>query len=234
MNAYDFKLLRTEMVAQLRRRGVEDTAVLQAMNTVPREDFVLAQLRAYAYEDGPLPIPAGQTISQPYIVALMIEALALKPNDRVLEVGTGSGYAAAVLSCIANSVYSVERQPELVTYARQRLTRGGYDNVQVRYSNGTLGWPEEAPFDAILVSAGGPAIPPSLREQLAEGGHLVMPVGSHIRHQQLIRLTRLPDNCFHEEWLAAVAFVPLVGKEGWPAQEGVKQPFWRTLVFRYE
>jgi len=212
-----FSTLRAQMVAeQIKARGIDDTAVLAAMNVVPRECFVMAPFRSFAYADMPLPIPAGQTISQPYVVAFMINALQLKDGDRALEIGTGSGYAAAVLSCIAKEVYTVERHEVLVQYARQRLADLGYDNVWVHHGNGTLGWPEHAPYDAILVSAGGPVIPPSLRRQLAGNGRLVMPVSSYPQHQMLVRLRRQNEGEFTLEKLGAVAFVPLIGVEGWP------------------
>lgn len=211
-----FAKWRTAMVEeQLVGRGISDAAVLDAMSLVPREVFVLPIYRDIAYEDTPLPILAGQTISQPYVVAYMIASLQLKEADRVLEVGTGSGYEAAVLSRIACEVYTVERHERLVAYARKRLTQLGYDNVQLRHGDGTLGWPEHAPYDAIIVSAGGPFVPPSLLQQLAMNGRLVMPVGCDAYHQVLIRYTKEgPDSVFTEE-LGPVAFVPLIGSEGW-------------------
>lgn len=219
-----FSTLRARMVAeQIEARGIEDAAVLAAMSTVPRECFVMAPFRSFAYADMPLPIPAGQTISQPYVVAFMISFLQLKAADRVLEIGTGSGYAAAVLSRIAKEVYTVERHEVLVQYARQRLADLGYDNVWVHHGNGTLGWQEHAPYDAILVSAGGPVVPPSLRRQLAGNGRLVMPVSSYLHHQMLIRLTRRSEAKFTLEKLGPVAFVPLVGVEGWPDVAGTAE-----------
>lgn len=204
---------------QLKGRGITDTAVLAAMNTVPREHFVLPAYRDIAYEDSPLPIPAGQTISQPYIVAYMLSALQLKPTDRVLEVGTGSGYEAAVLSRIVQEVYTLERHEQLVEYARQRLDQLGYDNVWVRHGDGTLGWPEHAPYAAIIVSAGGPFVPPSLLQQLAINGRLVMPVGQHTRFQVLVRYTKDETEALRAESLEPVAFVPLIGSEGWNEEE---------------
>jgi protein-L-isoaspartate(D-aspartate) O-methyltransferase len=213
-DAYD--AARARMVAeQIAGRGIDDPAVLRAMRLVPRERFVPRASRPYAYDDGPLPIPANQTISQPYVVATMIAALALRPTDRVLEIGAGSGYAAAVLSRIAAEVYTVERHAELADYARERLAALGYDNVRLRQGDGTRGWPEHAPYDAIIVAAGGPAVPDSLREQLAAGGRLVMPVGRSRQQQTLVLVTRRPDGRYHEEHLAPVAFVPLIGEEGW-------------------
>jgi protein-L-isoaspartate(D-aspartate) O-methyltransferase len=200
---------------QIIARGIRDAVVLQAMLTVPREAFVGSEYVHEAYEDRPLPIGAGQTISQPYIVACMTEALRLSASDRVLEIGTGSGYAAAVLSCIVKQVYSVERIKSLVCSARRRLQSLGYTNVEVRYADGTLGWPEQAPFDAIVATAGGPGVPQALKAQLATGGRLVMPVGADSSFQQLIRLTRTRDNAFLQEDLGGVAFVPLIGAQGW-------------------
>lgn len=205
---------------QIVARGVRDAAVLQAMLSVPREAFVGSKHVHEAYEDRPLPIGDGQTISQPYIVACMTEALMLSASDRVLEIGTGSGYAAAVLSCLVQHVYSVERIKNLATSAHQRLQTLGYQNVEVRYANGTLGWPEQAPFDGIVVTAGGPGIPQALKSQLAIGGRLVMPVGVDPGFQQLIRLTRSSDTAFHQEDLGAVAFVPLIGAQGWATDGG--------------
>jgi protein-L-isoaspartate(D-aspartate) O-methyltransferase len=169
---------RRHMVAgQLASRGIRDPAILDAMSEVPREEFVPRDLVEFAYEDAPLPIDESQTISQPYIVARMIQALELGPGDRVLEVGAGSGYAAAVLSRIAAEVFTIERHKSLADSAGERCRRLGYDNVHVRHGDGSLGWPEEAPFDAIVVAAGGPDVPRPLKEQLAPGGRLVIPVG---------------------------------------------------------
>ncbi len=198
----------------IRARGVHDPHVLEALQTVPREAFLPAELADMAYEDHPLPIEAGQTISQPYIVAVMTEALALKPTDRVLEIGTGSGYAAAVLAHIAKQVYTIERHAELADLARERLARLGYANAEVRCGDGTLGWNEHAPFDAIVVAAGGPDVPPALLDQLAIGGRLVIPVGTG-RAQELVRVTRAGKTEFRREDLGAVQFVPLIGAQGW-------------------
>ena len=211
---------RQRMVAnQLEKRGVRDPAVLAAMLEVPREVFVSDQHQDFAYDDGPLPILEGQTISQPYVVALMIEVLELKPDDRVLEIGTGSGYAAAVISRITADVYTVERIEDLVDYDQANLAVIGYDNVHVRHGDGTLGWPEHAPYDAIIAAAGGPKVPDPLKDQLAIGGRLVMPVGSAQRAQQLIKLTRLPDGTFKKQKFSHVRFVPLIGKQGWEKEE---------------
>jgi protein-L-isoaspartate(D-aspartate) O-methyltransferase len=207
---------RDLMVAQqIAARGVQDPGVLEAMREVPRSAFVPAELAEFAHHDAPLPIAAGQTISQPYIVALMVEALGLQADDRVLEVGSGSGYAAAVMSRICGRVYAMERHRELVDASTGTLARLGYDNVEVRHGDGTLGWPEAAPFDAILVSAGGPAIPDALRDQVAIGGRIVIPVGGKGRLQRLVRAARRSVDAFDEEDLGPVAFVPLVGAQGW-------------------
>ena len=180
----DLARARDRMVdIQLARRGVRDTSVLEALRRVPREAFVQPGFEEFAYEDGPLPIGEGQTISQPYIVALMIEAAEVRPGDSVLEVGAGSGYAAAVMSQIADRVYAIERHPSLGNAACERFRKLGYDNIELRVGDGTRGWPEAAPFDAILVAAGGPDVPPALKEQLAIGGRLVIPVGEEVGHQ---------------------------------------------------
>jgi len=206
--------------SQLVRRGIQDRYVIAAMGKVPREAFVPASLEEFAYADAPLPIGEQQTISQPYVVALMIAAAAVTPGDRVLEVGAGSGYAAAVLSQIANVVYAIERHPSLVGPARARFDRLGYDNLEIRLGDGTLGWPQAAPFDAILVSAGGPKVPLALKQQLAVGGRLVIPVGASGRRQNLLRVTRTAEADFEEENLGSVKFVPLIGKGGWPEGRG--------------
>jgi protein-L-isoaspartate(D-aspartate) O-methyltransferase len=195
---------------QIAARGVRDPRVLDAMRQVPREAFVPDDLAAQAYDDSPLPIPGGQTISQPYIVALMAEAAAILPDDRVLDVGTGSGYAAAVLSLLAEDVYSIERDPDLAATARERLARLSCINVTVRHGDGGHGWPEAAPFDAILAAAATPAVPPELCRQLATGGRLVSPVGDASREQRLLRIVRTGDTDYEEEDLGPVTFVPLV------------------------
>ena len=211
-----FAAQRQAMVeTQLMVRGILDPAVLAAMRTVPREAFVPVDWRDYAYYDGPLPIAEGQTISQPYIVALMTQELQLTPHDRVLEVGTGSGYGAAVLSCIASHVYTVERLHPLAAAARQRLRELGFHNVQVLAGNGTLGWPEYAPYDGIVVTAEGPSIPQALQAQLAIGGRLIIPVGAPNR-QYLMRMIRHSETEFEQENLGEVRFVPLIGAQGWP------------------
>jgi protein-L-isoaspartate(D-aspartate) O-methyltransferase len=207
---------RERMVAtQIEARGITDSLVLEAMRTVPRESFVPASLEQFAYDDGPLPIGHGQTISQPYIVAVMTQAAAVKPGARVLEIGTGSGYGAAVLSRVAAEVYTVERVGELAEAARERLARLGYANVHVLAGDGSLGWAEHAPYDAIVVTAGGPRVPKPLLNQLAVGGRLVMPVGPVSRHQRLVRVTRSDVHEYEYADLEEVAFVPLIGAEGW-------------------
>lgn len=211
-----FRALRDQMVAhQIEGRGIHDEAILQAMRTVPREFFVMENYRKFAYDDTPLPIPEQQTISQPYVVALMIRALCLHSGDRVLEIGTGSGYAAALLGQIAAEVHTVERLRQLVNFARANLQKLEYANVFVHHGDGTRGWPASAPYDAIVVAAGGPDIPQSLKEQLVIGGRLVIPVGKSERRQHLICLTRLDELDYRRTNLGAVAFVPLIGEEGW-------------------
>lgn len=216
MMEHDLTTRREAMVDyQIRARGIDSPAVLDAMGRVPREAFVPDELREFAYNDSPLPIAAGQTISQPFIVAMMVEALNLKGGERVLDVGTGSGYAAAVLACIADKVYSIERIDELAGLAQKALLAEGFTNVEVRVGDGSLGWPEAAPFDAINVAAGAPVVPEELRQQLAIGGRLVLPVGSKQTGQQLLRITRIAEDKFETESLAAVRFVPLIGAAGW-------------------
>ena len=212
----DFTQERAEMVAsQLKRRGIKNTAVLRAMSSVPREIFVPEREKKHAYRDGPLPLIAGQTISQPYIVAWMISLLNLNADARVLEIGAGSGYAAAVLSRIVKTVYAVERHEQLIEYARQRLDDLHYDNVHLHHGDGTVGWAEYAPYDGILVSAGGPAVPPKLREQLGINGRLIIPVGDARHKQQIICITRLSQDEFDEKEYGRVVFVPLIGAQGW-------------------
>ena len=212
----DFAELRAEMVErQMAARGIRDPALLDALRQVPREEFVAAEHRAQAYGDYPLPIGAGQTISQPYIVALMIEAARIGAGQRVLEVGAGSGYAAAVISRLAGQVIAIERKPELAAGARERLARLGFDNVVIVDGDGTRGWPQAAPYDAILAAASGSHVPQPLIDQLAPGGRLVMPVGSRGWSQKLVKLTRLADGSTSREALGEVRFVPLIGDQGW-------------------
>lgn len=203
---------------QIAGRGVRDPAVLDAMRTVPRDRFVPEDLAEFAYEDRPLPIAAGQTISQPYIVGLMTEAAALRSEDRVLEVGAGSGYGAAVASLVAGEVWSIERHAALASEAAEILGLLGYDNAHVLHGDGTLGYPEAAPFDAILVTAGAPSVPEALLEQLADGGRLVIPVGTDGHRQELIQVCRSGDG-FDEENIGAVRFVPLIGAQGFAGDD---------------
>ena len=211
---------RKEMVRrQIKGRRIQDELVLEAMRTVPRHRFVPAYVRGSAYRDAPLPIGEGQTISQPYVVAFMTAALQLSGGEKVLEIGTGSGYQAAVLALIAGEVISVERLPRLAEEARRTLAELGYDNVRVVVGDGTQGWPEEAPYDAIMVTAASPEVPAPLLQQLADGGRLVAPVGP--RHtQQLVRVRREGEE-FGREDLLGVAFVPLIGEHGWDKRGSV-------------
>ena len=206
---------RSKMVStQIERRGVRDEHVLAAMRKVPREAFVTPEMAEFAYEDSPLPIGEGQTISQPYIVASMIEAAELKPGERALEIGAGSGYAAAVMAEIAGQVHAIERHEKLGHQAKRRLAELGYDNAEVHVADGSGGWPEGAPYDAILIAAGGPRVPDELKAQLAIGGRLVMPVGDQ-NVQSLTKVTRRGEDDYEEESLGAVRFVPLIGSRGW-------------------
>jgi protein-L-isoaspartate(D-aspartate) O-methyltransferase len=213
----DFAAERERLVRALRRE-IRDERVLQAFASVPRERFVSPELQRYAYDDRPLPIGEGQTISQPLMVAIMTQALRLKGDEKVLEVGTGSGYQAAILALLAREVVSVERVPELAATAERRLKELGYDNVRVYVAGEELGWPEEAPFDAIIVTAGAPEIPQSLIDHLAMNGRMVLPVGGR-RSQQLVRVTKTEAGITLER-LGECRFVPLIGgKEGWPEWE---------------
>lgn len=206
--------LRTQMVErQLKARGIGNGHVLAAMADIARERFIPEALREFAYEDGPLPIGEGQTISQPYIVARMIEAAEVSPGDRVLEVGAGSGYAAAVMSRIAAEVYAIERHGVLAEAAQRRLLENGYDNVVVMAGDGSLGLPDKAPFDAILVAAGGDKVPEPLKRQLAIGARLIVPVGDEAQ-QSLLCITRTGENAWSEDDLGGVRFVPLIGAHG--------------------
>ena len=212
----DFAELREHMVRrQIEARGIRGPATLEAFRQVPREAFDDEAHRAWPYDDNPLPIEAGQTISQPYIVALMIEAAEIASGDKVLEVGAGSGYAAAVMSRIAREVIAIERQRDLVDLASERLHRFGYDNVRIVEGDGTRGCPEQAPFDAILAAASGSHVPQPLIEQLAPGGRVVMPVGNPHDVQNLVKVTRREDGSLQQSDLGAVRFVPLIGEEGW-------------------
>jgi protein-L-isoaspartate(D-aspartate) O-methyltransferase len=202
---------------QLRRRGISDPRILEAFRSVPREAFVSPEHARFAYGDHPIAIAAGQTISQPYIVALMIDAADIKCGDRVLEVGSGSGYAAAVVSRIARRVIGVERQSALVASSRERLRALGYSNVEIVEADGTVGWSGGAPYDSILVAASGSHVPNALIDQLAPGGRIVMPIGAADAVQRLIQVTHRGDGHIERSDLGAVRFVPLIGIEGWKA-----------------
>lgn len=204
---------RSFVDTQIRSRGIVTPSVLDAMRSVPRHRFVAAELADSAYEDRPLPIGHGQTISQPFMVALMADAAMIQPEDHVLEIGTGSGYGAAVLGHLARSVVTIERHGSLARAAAVRLAALGISNVQVVEGDGSLGWPELAPYDAIVVTAAGPSVPPALRAQMAEGGRLIMPVGHRRGEQRLLRLIRSGDH-YDLEDLGGVRFVPLVGEQG--------------------
>jgi protein-L-isoaspartate(D-aspartate) O-methyltransferase len=205
---------RMEMVEhQIADRGVRDPRILEAMRKIPRHLFVPDALRGAAYEDRPLPIGEGQTISQPYIVAVMTELLEPHPNDRILEIGTGSGYQAALLSQLVARVISVERLPAIADQAKNNLQNLGISNVDVMVGDGTLGWTKEAPYEGILITASTPEIPPPLIDQLEEGGRLVAPVGGH-GYQELIKIVKRggkPEKTYH----GGVVFVPLIGRHGW-------------------
>ncbi|WP_427994582.1 protein-L-isoaspartate(D-aspartate) O-methyltransferase [Achromobacter sp.] len=212
--------LRENMVQrQLVARGVRDPAVLGAMRRVPRSAFVPDESRALAYDDRALPIGCGQTISQPYIVALMAQAASMRPGDRVLEIGAGSGYAAAVMAQIVGKVDAIERHERLAIRARETLRSIGCGNVAIHVGDGTLGLPEKAPFDVIVAAAAGPIVPPSWREQLAVGGRLVMPLGDRPAVQRLVRITRRGIAEYEQLDLGMVAFVPLIGAQGWQDDE---------------
>lgn len=198
----------------LKARGIKDP-VLGAMRQVPREAFVPEEMIEFAYEDSPLPIGEGQTISQPYIVAAMTQQLELSKGDRVLEIGTGSGYAAAILSRIAAEVFTIERHKRLIKAAEKRFRRLGYDNIHIRHGDGSLGWAEHAPYDAIVVTAGSPDVPQPLKDQLAVGGRMVIPIGSTRQRQKLLRVQRKSQNDYQQEDIIPVRFVPLVGAAGW-------------------
>lgn len=206
---------RERMVArQIERRDVTDERVLHAMRAVRRHAFVPDELREFAYEDRPLPIAREQTISQPFIVAYMSELLELSSTDRVLEIGTGSGYAAAVLAEIVAEVFTIERHDKLADSATAVFSSLGYSNIRVKLGDGTLGWPEEAPFDAIVATAAGPRVPEALKRQLAVGGRLVVPVGDRLS-QELVRVRRTGEDRWETEQVGGVRFVPLIGAEGW-------------------
>lgn len=215
----NFDVARRRMVeSQITTRGVKDRRVIEAMLKVPRHLFVQEAMAAQAYSDTPLPIGEKQTISQPYMVALMTELLELTGKEKVLEIGTGSGYQAAILATIADRVYTVERIRPLVLRARKALDSIGLLNVNIKIADGTMGWPEEAPFDAIIVTAGAPEIPEQLVDQLGPGGRMVIPVGSQAE-QVLVRIVRQEDGTLFKEQVTGCRFVKLVGKFGWSAED---------------
>jgi protein-L-isoaspartate(D-aspartate) O-methyltransferase len=217
MRGFDFTSQRRVMVdEQLRRRGISDERVLVAMNQVPRQEFVPPGMQASAYDDGALPIGQGQTISQPYVVAFMAEVAQIKPDEKVLEVGTGSGYAAAVLGLLAREVHSVERIAELAAEAKERLQRLGYANVFTHLSDGTEGLAAHAPYSAIMVPAAAQAPPQPLLDQLDDGGRLVIPIGERGGGQRMKRFTRR-GSALEAEDLGPFAFVPLIGEHGFPS-----------------
>ena len=212
---------RTIMVKrQIAGRGIQSQLLIDAMGLVPREKFLPEALREFAYHDRALSISEGQTISEPYIIAVMIEALALNGGEKVLEVGTGSGYSAALLAEIANEVYSIERLGMLVKTSRAALANIGYDSVHVVHADGSRGWPAQAPYDAIMVAAAGSQIPAILLNQLKIGGRLVMPIGSATRAQVLVKVTRLSITEVKSEVLTDVHFDPLIGEQGWNSEDG--------------
>ena len=204
---------------QLAGRGINDPRVLDAFRAVPRELFVPETLLEFAYDDSPLPIGAEQTISQPYIVALMLQAARIAPGARVLEIGAGSGYAAALIGQIAGAVIAIERHDELARAAEERIQHLGINNVRILVADGSGGWPEEAPYDAILLAAAGPIVPPALLRQLTIGGALVMPLGERDEVQRLIRIAKHGEESFERDDLGAVRFVPLIGAGGFAAED---------------
>ena len=215
-NPDDYRIARRRMVdQQLKKRGIADPGVLEAMIQVPRHFFVDEAQALQAYTDSPLPIGYGQTISQPYIVAAMVEALNLKPADRVLEIGSGSGYQTAVLAALAGEVLAVERIEPLFHKGRANLAKLDCGNIRLKLDDGTLGWPEMAPFDAIIVAAGGPRVPQPLVDQLAPGGRLIVPVGSTASQQKLTLVTKDQAGEISRSTLGDCRFVALVGRHGW-------------------
>lgn len=214
--ADNFQELRKDMVEkQLIKRGIKSKNVIEAFSEVPREEFVAEKYKSSAYDDGPLPIGSGQTISQPYIVALMIDNLNLNADDKVLEIGTGSGYAAAILSKIVKEVYTIEKVESLAEKAVQHFKKLNYDNISVKVGDGTLGWPEIAPYNGIVVSAAAPYVPQALIEQLAEDGKIIIPVGEQGGVQRLKLIKKKKDGEIKEDNLDYVRFVPLLGENGY-------------------
>ena len=212
----DFAAERESMIERtIRSRGLIDPKLIAAFSAVPREEFISADYAEHAYDDAPLPIESGQTISQPYIVALTVDAAAIGPGDKVLEIGAGSGYAAAIIGQIAHKVIAIERHHELASLARERMRRLGYRNVQILEGDGTRGCPAEAPFDAIVAAASGSHVPAVLIDQLQPGGRIVMPIGPPHSVQSLVKLTKREDGTLDREDLGAVRFVPLIGEHGY-------------------
>ncbi len=211
----DFSRLRRDMVEeQISNRGITNKRILSAFLEVPREEFVPSNMRRYAYKDGPVSIGFGQTISQPYMSALMIECLDPQPTDKILEIGTGLGYQSAVLSRLSRIIYTVERIPELAKQAKVILDKLGYDNVIVKVGDGTLGWSEFAPYDKIIVAAAAPNVPIRLLQQLKEGGRMVIPVGH--RYSQILKIiSKLSNGEVVEKEETPCIFVPLIGEDGW-------------------
>ena len=229
----DWEALRRRMVReQLLDRGFTDNAVLAAMSKVPRHLFVAEDKQSQAYVDHPLPIGFGQTISQPYMVAVMIEALRLKGEERVLEIGTGSGYAAAILAELAKEVYTIERIKELAESARAHLQAVGAENVHVICGDGSLGYAQAAAYQAIVVTAAGPRPPENLKQQLDIGGVLVIPIENSSGDQELVRITRRDDESFATEFLGGVRFVPLLGEQGWKESE-ISRSHWRPRILKF-
>jgi protein-L-isoaspartate(D-aspartate) O-methyltransferase len=211
----DFAALRNQMVEKhILSRGIKDSATIKSLLAVPREEFVPLALRRHAYDDSPLPIGEGQTISQPYIVALMTSSIQLSPYDTILEIGTGSGYQAAILSRIVKKVYTIERIPELGEHASNLFKELGFSNIEVKIGDGTLGWKEKGPFDAIIVTAGAPQVPQYLKDQVKVGGRIVIPVGDTLS-QRLLLLHKVSEQEWREQVLESVRFVPLIGDQGW-------------------
>lgn len=217
----DYERARQRMIRyQIKGRGIRDLPLLAALGEVPREEFVAPAFRPAAYRDGPIPIGYGQTISQPYVVAMMTAALHLEAGDRILEVGTGSGYQAAVLAAMGAEVYTIERHGGLAQQARQTLERLDFEQVHLRIGDGSQGWPEAAPFEGILVTAAGPTIPTPLLEQLQVGARLIIPVEESKGRQILLAITRRGDGRYDRKELGEVAFVPLIGRDGWDDEQG--------------
>ncbi len=214
-NPDDYRIARRKMVELLKKRGLRDERVLEAMLRVPRHLFVDEALAAQSYGDAPLPLGHGQTISQPYIVALMLEALELAPGDRVLEIGSGSAYQTALASDLAAEVFAVARLDPLYQKGCENLSRLGFQGVRLKLDDGTLGWPEHAPYDAIIVAAGGPKVPEPLVEQLAKGGRLIVPVGPTEQFQKLVLVTKDLSGAVKQRPVADCRFVALVGRHGW-------------------